>query len=259
MMNDERGVNMRTVRVKWKGPLSLNDVKELDDDDDDCGLYQIYGRHIIFGDDSLLYVGMTTSTFNRRFFSGSDPHIDWLEEEEGVSVYVGRIAEEDYEHDPPHWSDWENVLKDAEALTIYWHSPPYNSSNIESYNGQTLRIINDGGRGNLCERLPFEDANYLLTVIQGNLKTKTGKIIQCDEFYAVNKKIKLIQYQALNKVLRKELRELFKKSRWERLFGVSYKGVKLNENESALLVVEPASENKPGPVAMFLAQGVKIE
>ena len=50
---------MRTVRVKWKGPLSLDDVKELDDEDDDCGLYQIYGRHIIFGDDSLLYVGMT--------------------------------------------------------------------------------------------------------------------------------------------------------------------------------------------------------
>lgn len=143
---------MRTVRVKWEGPLSLDEVKELDNEDEDCGLYQIYGRHIIFGDDSLLYVGMTTSTFRRRFIDGTEPHISWLVEEEGVSVYVGRIVEKDYEHDPPLWSDWENVLKDAEALTIYWHSPPYNSSNIGTYNGQRLEVVNLGDYGSLCEK-----------------------------------------------------------------------------------------------------------
>ena len=160
---------MRTVRVKWEGPLSLDGVKELDDEDEDCGLYQIYGRHIIFGDDSLLYVGMTTSTFRRRFIDGPDPHIGWLEEEEeGVSVYVGRFVEEDYKHDPPHWSDWENVLKDAEALTIYWHSPPYNSKNIRDYHGQPLILINECERGRLsagCESdgIPyyFESVEFL--------------------------------------------------------------------------------------------------
>ena len=141
---------MRSVRIEWEGPLSLDEVKELADGDEDCGLYQIYGRHIIFGDDSLLYIGMTTSTFRSRFFSGREPHIEWLVEEEGVSVYVGRIVEEDYKHDPPHWSDWQNVLKDAEALTIYWHSPPYNSSNIETYNGQRLKAVNLGNPGDLC-------------------------------------------------------------------------------------------------------------
>ena len=146
---------MRTVRVKWEGPLSLDEVKDLDDEDEDCGLYQIYGRHIIFGDDSLLYIGMTTSTFRRRFIDGPVPHRVWLEEdeqeEEGVSVYVGRIVEGDYEYDPPLWSDWENVLKDAEALTIYWHSPPYNSSNIGTYKGQSLKVVNLGDRGSLEE------------------------------------------------------------------------------------------------------------
>ena len=38
------GVDMRTVRVKWEGPLSLDEVKDLDDEDEDCGLYQIYGH-----------------------------------------------------------------------------------------------------------------------------------------------------------------------------------------------------------------------
>ena len=144
---------MRTVRVEWEGPLSLDEVKALDDDD--CGLYQIYGRHIICGDDSLLYVGMTTTTYNRRFFSGPDPHIDWLEEEE-LSVYVGRIVEEDYAHDP-HWEDWEHLLRDAEALTIYWHSPPYNSSNIGTYNGQRLEVVNLGNYSSLCEGYKSRD------------------------------------------------------------------------------------------------------
>ena len=140
---------MRSVRIKWEGPLSFDEVKALDDEDEDSGLYQIYGHHIIFGDDSLLYIGMTTLTFRRRFFGGREPHIEWLVEEQGVSVYVGRIVEEDYEYDPPYWSDWENVLKDAEALTIYWHSPPYNSSNIGTYTGQRLKVVNLGDRGSL--------------------------------------------------------------------------------------------------------------
>ena len=74
-----------------------------------------------------------------------------------MSVYVGRIVEEDYEHDPPLWSDWENVLKDAEALTIKWHSPPYNSRNIETYNGQRLEVVNLGSYGSLCKKYRSRD------------------------------------------------------------------------------------------------------
>ena len=38
---------MRTVRIEWEGRLSLDEVEVLEDEG--CGLYQIYGRHIIFG------------------------------------------------------------------------------------------------------------------------------------------------------------------------------------------------------------------
>ena len=64
---------------------------------------------------------------------------------------MGRIVEEDYEHNPPHWSDWENVLKDAEAFTIYWHSPPYNQSKVNIWKLLILAITavyakNTGGK-----------------------------------------------------------------------------------------------------------------
>ena len=64
----------------------------------------------------------------------------WLKEEEGVFIHVGRIVSEYYD---------EQVRKDAEALTIYWHSPAYNSSNIETYNGQRLKVVNRGECGSL--------------------------------------------------------------------------------------------------------------
>ena len=94
---------------------------------------------------SLLYIGMTTSTFSQRFAE----HIVWLEEEEGVFIHVGRIVSGDYAYDPPYWSDWQKVLEDAEALTIYWHSPPYNSQHIQRYSRQSLKVVNLGKRGSL--------------------------------------------------------------------------------------------------------------
>ena len=141
---------MRSVTIEWEGSFSLDYVIDnLNDGKDDYGLYQIYGHHIVYGANSLLYIGKAeSSTFSQRF---SQHHSGWLSEEEGVSIRIGRIASEDYAPDPSDgWSDWREVLRDAEALTIYWHSPAYNSSNIGTYNGQQLKVANRGDRGALC-------------------------------------------------------------------------------------------------------------
>ena len=139
---------MRTVRVKWEGPLTVEDVLEMKLRHRDFGLYQIYGRHIIFGLNSLLYIGSTNKTFSQRLRD----HINWLADEESVFIHVGRINKEDYE------ADRKQAIKDTEALTIYWHSPPYNSSNIDAYNGQSLRFVNIGKPGSLA--VEFSSINY---------------------------------------------------------------------------------------------------
>ena len=203
---------MRTIRVEWEGPLSLDEVKELDDDDEDYGLYQIYGRHIIFGDDSLLYIGKTQQTFSHRFAE----HAGRLEEEEEVFVHVGRINKEDYDG-----ADRQQVIKDTEALTIYWHSPPYNSSNIDTYNGQALRVINDGERGDLCERLSDDRSpikmKFLLQVFEMDLAPNC--VVQSDVFEVTGKTKDIVlqkaRKKALNNVLREDSRDLFEKQRWQ--------------------------------------------
>ena len=131
---------MRSVRVEWEGPFSIEEVLELDNRNKDYGLYQIYGRHVIFGAGSLLYVGETNQTFGQRFTK----HTEWLEEEEGVFIHAGRIVNEDY-----NACNRKQVIEDTEALTIYWHSPPYNSDHIQRYKRQPLRVVNLGKRGSL--------------------------------------------------------------------------------------------------------------
>ena len=54
---------MRVVKIEWEGPFTIDQVLELNDKSKDFGLYQIYGRHVIFGVGSLLYIGKTEDTF----------------------------------------------------------------------------------------------------------------------------------------------------------------------------------------------------
>ena len=57
---------MQPIRIEWEGPFSVDDVIAKLDNKDDYGLYQIYGKHIIFGENSLLYIGMTDKTFSNK-------------------------------------------------------------------------------------------------------------------------------------------------------------------------------------------------
>ena len=135
-INDQQ---LRSVTVEWTGPFEIDEVLEMTGKDD-YGIYQIYGHHIIFGEASLLYVGETNQTFGRRF---SGHKHEWLQEEEGVFIHVGRIVS-DFDA-----FDRKQLIKDTEALTIYWHSPPYNSNSIDKYKGRLLEVVNTGKYGKL--------------------------------------------------------------------------------------------------------------
>lgn len=133
---------MRLAHLDWTGPYSVEDVLEMTGDDD-FGLYVISGRHVLFGLNSLLYIGRAVRvSFADRF----QDHTEWLKEEMGIEIRVGRLRDGDYAENDRD-VDWEQLVKDSEALSIYWHSPPYNSQCLNQYSGQALRIQNCGERG----------------------------------------------------------------------------------------------------------------
>ncbi len=119
--------------IEWSGPYSLNEaIESLTDageppeyDGEDYGLYQIYGRHIINGPDTLLYVGKAAQqTFADRFRQ----HESWLRDEDDVCIYVGRVWDEERHADSE--KIWETDVDLAEKILIHKYSPNYNSASI---------------------------------------------------------------------------------------------------------------------------------
>ena len=148
------------ITIEWEGPFTICAVKEMDDRDD-YGLYQIYGEHIIFGKNSLLYIGATNlkktgRTFSDRFKEHSRNWIDYDRENgKDVSIYIARVSRKDVR---------PGILADIEAVQIYWHSPPYNAQYIESvgderkkrFEKNPLQIVNEGELHRLTKYLSTE-------------------------------------------------------------------------------------------------------
>lgn len=151
------------IEIEWKGPFSPNKViNEMDDcgksptcNGKDYGLYQIYGKHILCGENTLLYVGKTTErTFSRRF----KEHQKWLLEdqyEKDIKIYLGRIYNPKRHSEKDKWKSWKEDIKDAEKILIYKYSPNYNGrelARIPKLHHPKFELFNGGRRGRLKNR-----------------------------------------------------------------------------------------------------------
>ena len=149
---------MALIRIDWEGPVSVkNAVRH---NHDDIGLYQLYGRHPIFGRDSLLYIGKTTDAFAKRIWNHMksrgmedfSPKRKWIKDAVGYfnEVYYGRLLGSK----PVSYEEFEQQVNDAESLLIYACSPPWHQIGIGGFNPahKDLRILNFGS----CGLLPPE-------------------------------------------------------------------------------------------------------
>lgn len=140
-------MNPYIVEIEWEGPFSANYViKKKNDSGDksddytgsDYGLYQIYGKHILCGKDTLLYIGKASQqTFSGRF---RQHWKDWLKEEKNIKIYLGKIENSRRYTKANSWRNWLRDVDMAESILIYKYSPNYNSAclgklpDIEPYN-----------------------------------------------------------------------------------------------------------------------------
>jgi hypothetical protein len=150
---------MRQITIEWEGPFTIKHVLKLTDRQKDYGLYQIYGPHPVYGPDSLLYIGRTDTSFSNRI----EGHLKPLEgimsedEPENLKVRIGRIVNIDGSNTPSDWKNLKRVLRDAERIQIYRHTPAYNSHHIADWqiphDGQVLSVENTGCHGKLVKTL----------------------------------------------------------------------------------------------------------
>jgi len=138
--------NIKIIEIQWEGPFSINKISKFNNPSD-YGIYQIYGTHTIFGENSLLYIGKAEQqNFCDRFIQ----HKEWLAKEiSNLQVYIGRIGGVKQ----PNNNIWTESIDSAEKLLIYFCSPPYNFSNINSFGNHKNKVILNFGKKN---RLPYE-------------------------------------------------------------------------------------------------------
>jgi hypothetical protein len=147
---------IEVIHIVWEGPFSLKAVLDRRRENDygrDYGLYQIYGTHSVFGQDALLYIGQA----NGRTFFGRLPWYEHWEQHEAdhYEVYLGRLGG----WEPIDDRHWGTLIDNAEAITVYNVSPPYNRSRIESMNvKQPTLILNYDRRHRLPKCISNLDA-----------------------------------------------------------------------------------------------------
>lgn len=68
---------IEVVQINWEGPFSIDYLKSLNNNETNYGVYQIYGNHLVYGKNVLLYIEQANEqTFYTRLTN--TPY--WLED-----------------------------------------------------------------------------------------------------------------------------------------------------------------------------------
>ncbi len=134
---------MEDIHINWQGPYSLEKATQLTSDID-YGLYQYYGGHSVYGENTLLYLGSATKqTLGQRLLQ----HNWHLWSTTPVEIYAGRLCVEN----KIDLAEARNKLLFAEKILLFSHSPAFNTVNLNSinHNHNDVRIMNWGHRNKL--------------------------------------------------------------------------------------------------------------
>ena len=146
-------MTQQLIHIQWEGPLRWLEVMGgpfLRDTTTDFGIYQIYGRHPIYGSDVLMYIGAAVEeTLGARMASdgwvlGGDP--------QRVTVYIGRLASDK----TPDTAQWAREILLAHALLVRAHLPALNNIEWEGWPDEALQpvhVLNWGSYRDLCPEL----------------------------------------------------------------------------------------------------------
>jgi len=165
-MKTAKKVREKIYDVMWEGPYNLEVAKKRSKKDH--VLYAIFGTHSVYGQNVLLYIGLTETTVAQRLSEHT-----WLRQEyDVVTVRFASIGE--FPDIESWWKDWmknnrdkkdrtpyrrpkSNTIQALEKILIYAHQPACNSKNIEEFTIDNRldirRIFNTGRLGPLLPEI----------------------------------------------------------------------------------------------------------
>lgn len=139
---------MQTIIIEWQ---KINLEEYLSKKEEHYGLYQIYSTHLIYGPQSLVYIGKAYDQPIHKRLKSHESY--WLNDEsEDVSVHIGRLIIDKNVSKNDLEKIWKEQVDDAEKLLIYNCAPAYNGSSIVDHRidkSKEILLFNYGKRGQL--------------------------------------------------------------------------------------------------------------
>ena len=137
------------IHVEWSGPHSFADVKSLTADWD-CGVYQIYGGHPVYGSRTLLYIGQADG---QSFGTRIPQHKRFLDNRDSdqLQAYVGRLSCGGL---TPSDDLWHQQIQLTERLLIFAHSPTLNTQKNLGSLSEDLRDVHVLNWGQHADLMP---------------------------------------------------------------------------------------------------------
>jgi hypothetical protein len=136
------------IHIEWRGPFPLKQISDFTGEKD-YGLYQIYGGHVVYGADVLLYIDKAGS----QHFGTRIPQEKWWPDNHDaarIRIYLGRLAGEI----TPSDEQWGTQIDLAERLLINACSPAYNAQKNLGVLNTDLRNVHVLNWGHFCDLLP---------------------------------------------------------------------------------------------------------
>ena len=140
---------IRIIEISWSGPHSPSEVAALCSDAD-RGLLAFYGTHPVFGADALLYLDEAREAAFAQRLERVGAWTRYLPTE--PQLYIGRLG------GPTQVSPEEHLeaIRVAHRLLCFFHSPPWNSREIDHHQiSELTAVLNLGHR----HRLALEVSN----------------------------------------------------------------------------------------------------
>ncbi|MGG3691771.1 hypothetical protein [Heyndrickxia ginsengihumi] len=136
------------IQIDWEGLYTLEELNLLINDSQDYGIYQIYGKHLVYGKDVLLYIGKADKqTIGKRI---SQENWCNTNDSKHLKIYAGRLAGES----TPKEEFWSKEIDLAEKLLISVHKPAYNSKSLSLLRDSELQDIHILNWGDHRDLLP---------------------------------------------------------------------------------------------------------
>ena len=81
-------IKVTNIHLNWEGPYPL-ERGQIDKGKAQHGLYQYYGEHPVYGQDTLLYIG---KAFDQEISKRIGQHIHGSWSSSPIQIFIGRVA-----------------------------------------------------------------------------------------------------------------------------------------------------------------------